>query len=101
QMIIYIGNQNAKSHASPKLLQVELDLSTVDAQGIDNLGVRMFLRISRVSSQKRCRGYIRDSPAIIRPIKPPNQRALTYIPAGENQLSDSGTQIRPSCRMCL
>ena len=74
QVIIHISNQDEKSHAPSKLLQVELNLNTVDPQGIDHLGVMMFPRISRISSQKRCRRYIRNSPAVIRPVKSPDQR---------------------------
>ena len=73
-MIVYVRNQDEESHASPKLFDVGLDVSAVNPQGIDNLGVRMFARIGWVGPQKRCGRHIRNSPATVRPVEPPNQR---------------------------
>ena len=53
QMIIHIGDQNKKGHSSPKLLDVRLSISAVDAQGIDNFRVKVFARVGRISTHER------------------------------------------------
>ena len=73
QVIIYVGDQDGKSNAPPKLFDIGLDRGSMQSQCVNDFRVEVFLGGVPFDAEERGSRHIHQAPAVCSPIETSDQ----------------------------